>query len=197
MLLPKREYKAISKIERMYNYTQLDPVKPQKVRLIVEALRCPNCGYEWIPRKDKIPTLCPSCSIRLLNEVEVGEDKVELSNELKEKLEYAERVINEGKKLEEELVKKIKDFILNIKDKYSSTARSEIVAFLTDILRTLGYSIETETKPKEQKEEIRLFKETPLGTIRIPVKKVTNFSGKRKIEEHPLDRLRRYIDEDY
>jgi len=62
-----RRIKVTNKLERLYNYHQ-PPVKPLLVK--VPALKCPRCGYYWIPRK-QLPKICPSCNSRLLEEYEV------------------------------------------------------------------------------------------------------------------------------
>ena len=81
-----RRIKVTNKLERLYNYHQ-PPVKPLLVK--VPALKCPRCGYYWIPRK-QLPKICPSCNSRLLEEYEVARDislEAEGGRVEKEKLE--------------------------------------------------------------------------------------------------------------
>ncbi len=61
-----RRKKVNDKLVRMFYYNQ-PPVKPLLV--MVPALKCPRCGYFWIPKK-KWPKVCPSCCSRLLPEYE-------------------------------------------------------------------------------------------------------------------------------
>jgi len=81
-----RRIKVTNKLERLYNYHQ-PPVKPLLVK--IPALKCPRCGYYWIPKK-KFPKICPSCNSRLLKEYEEAGDitiKVESEGVDKGKLE--------------------------------------------------------------------------------------------------------------
>ena len=99
-----RRIKVTNKLERLYNYHQ-PPVKPLLVK--VPALKCPRCGYYWIPRK-QLPKICPSCNSRLLEEYEVVEDiilkaeeketKKEKLEDMKKKLELALRSVERLKK---------------------------------------------------------------------------------------------------
>jgi len=90
-----RRIKVTNKLERLYNYHQ-PPIKPLLVK--VPALKCPRCGYYWIPRK-QLPKICPSCNSRLLEEYEVGEDipievKVEREGVDKEKLGEIRKIVD-------------------------------------------------------------------------------------------------------
>ncbi len=197
VLLPKGEYKATSRIERMYNYTYLDPVKPLKVSLIVQGLRCPHCGYEWVPKTDKLPKVCPSCSIRFLDEVEVV-DSPELSKELREKIEYAEKVIKEGKELEGKLISKIKSHMNNVKEEYGERSKTfeTLISILTDLLKTLGYSIELKTDPKKDREEVHLVKEVPTSQMRIPITSRFRYSDKKTLKIMDISNLGRVLRSD-
>jgi len=31
---------------------------------IIKSLSCKKCGYNWIPRSEKKPKLCPACKCR-------------------------------------------------------------------------------------------------------------------------------------
>ena len=90
-----RRIKVTNKLERLYNYHQ-PPVKPLLVK--IPALKCPRCGYYWIPKK-KFPKICPSCNSRLLKEYEEAGDitiKVESEGVDKGKLEEIREVLGKA-----------------------------------------------------------------------------------------------------
>ena len=32
-----------------------------KIKITVEGYKCERCSYEWIPRKEEYPNVCPKC----------------------------------------------------------------------------------------------------------------------------------------
>jgi len=88
------------KLMRYYHYS-LEPVKPILVRATVAKLKCPRCGYTWLPRK-RSPKCCPNCSSRLLPECEVEEED-QVLEELRRLREENAKLREENAKLRERL----------------------------------------------------------------------------------------------
>lgn len=42
---------------RDYMKTETEPY----ITFEVKGLKCLHCGYEWVPRFDRLPSYCPSC----------------------------------------------------------------------------------------------------------------------------------------
>jgi len=94
----KPRKRPFNKLVRMYYYYSDKKVKPILVIHKQLALKCPNCGYIWVPRV-KNPKCCPSCSIQL---EPPDPTNVEEKDEILEELaKYKEKC----KKLEEEIAR--------------------------------------------------------------------------------------------
>lgn len=63
----------------------------------IQFLKCPNCGYEWRPRRSGSPQVCPKCKTRLRGAIP-GMAELELAAELTKIRLEIERLIS---KLEE------------------------------------------------------------------------------------------------
>lgn len=187
MIIPGK-YVSTSKLERLYNYTHKEPVKPIKISVITQALRCPNCGYEWIPRSNNIPKTCPSCSIRFLKEV-VEKETTELQKEMRDKLKLADEIIAKGIEEEEKITRKIVDKIKSVYEKFGedSNIAKEIHDFLWEILKEMGYSIIEETNPFKSEKRYYVVKKLPDREIKILLKSVYTSESKRKIKEYSVE----------
>jgi len=182
------KYVSVSKLERLYNYTHKEPVKPIRAPIVVQALRCPNCGYEWIPRSNNIPKACPSCSIRFLNDV-VEKDTPELSKEMREKLKLADEIIDKAVEEEEKIVRKIVDKIKSVYDEFGEDSRisKRVHEFLWDILKEAGYGISEEVDPERSEKRYYVVKKLPDREIKILLKSVYSPESKRKITGYSVD----------
>jgi len=88
-------------------------VKPILVRKVVFALRCPFCGFEWIPKRKSfqedrkaMPKYCPCCNRRLLPEYDFEEKDAVL-----QKLRKLEEENAALRKQLEQLLKKTRPFL--------------------------------------------------------------------------------------